>query len=166
MHYVSFYSSPLGKICLASDDLGLIGLWFEKAKYYLSTLDKDYIEKETQIIKTAKNWLNIYFKGTEPDFKVPLNLIGSDFRIKAWEILEKIPYGKVITYGEIAKIIAKQKGIEKMSSRAIGTAVGHNPISIIIPCHRVMGKNNKLTGYAAGIERKIKLLALEGISYL
>lgn len=161
MHYASYYNSPLGKILIASDELGLTGLWFESQKYYCCDLKDNHIEKETSIIKEAKKWLDIYFKRKEPDFMPSLNPSGSEFRKEVWEILKKIPYGKTTTYNDIAKIIAKQKGLDKMSAQAIGNAVGHNKIAIIIPCHRVIGSNGNLTGYAGGIDKKIKLLKLE-----
>lgn len=162
MQYTSHYESPLGGILLASDDKGLIGLWFDGEKYYCDNLDKDYVEKETEIIKEAKRWLDIYFQGKEPDFMPPLTPIGSEFRQKVWKILREIPYGKTTTYNDIAKKIASEKGIARMSAQAVGGAVGHNEISIIIPCHRVVGTNGCLTGYAGGIDKKSKLLALEG----
>ncbi len=158
--YISNYLSPLGKIILASDDSLLIGLWFYGQKYF--KLDKNFIEKETSVIKTAKNWLDIYFSGKNPSFMPEISLNGTEFQIQVWKILEKIPYGKTVTYNEIAKEIAKQKGVQKMSAQAVGSAVGHNKISIIIPCHRVIGSNGSLTGYAGGIDKKIKLLELEG----
>lgn len=162
MHYTSHYSSPIGDILLAADEKGLTGLWFDGEKYYCDNLDKEHCEEETEIIKEAKRWLDIYFKGKEPDFMPPLNPIGSEFRQRVWEILKKIPYGKTITYNDIAKEIAKEKGLNKMSAQAVGGAVGHNEISVIIPCHRVVGTNKSLTGYAGGIDKKIKLLELEG----
>lgn len=164
MHYISHYLSQIGDILLAADDKGLIGLWFDNGKYYCDNLDKNHLEKETDIIKEAKRWLDIYFLGKEPDFTPPLNPKGSKFRQQVWEILKKIPYGKIITYNDIAIEIAKQNGIKKMSAQAVGGAVGHNQISIIIPCHRVVGKNKSLTGYAGGINKKFKLLELEGLN--
>lgn len=162
MHYTSYYNSPIGRIFLAADDTGLTGLWFEGEKYFCDNLDTQNMEKETEIIKEAKRWLDIYFQGIEPDFTPPLHPIGTEFRQRVWTILKKIPYGKTITYKDIAEQIAAQKGIEKMSSQAVGGAVGHNEISIIIPCHRVVGTNGSLTGFAGGIDKKFKLLELEG----
>lgn len=161
MHYISKYNSPLGKVVLAADEIGLIGLWFEGQKYFALYLDKAYKEKELPIFKLAKKWLNIYFSGHEPDFSVPLHFIGSEFQNEVWQILYKIPYGKTITYGDIAKQLAVKKGILKMSAQAVGGAVGRNEISIIVPCHRVVGSNGSLTGYAGGINKKIALLKLE-----
>lgn len=140
----------MGKITIASNEKNIIGLWFNNQKYYMDILKgKTYQKSETEIIKTAKKWINKYFNKEKPNIKeLPLELIGSDFRKQVWNILMKIPYGEIITYKKIAKIIAKQKGIKTMSAQAVGGAVGHNPISIIIPCHRVIGTNGSLTGYA------------------
>ena len=161
MKYVNHYESPLGRILLAADDAGLTGLWFEGQKYYARTLDPDNIERDLPVFKESKKWLDIYFSGQEPDFAPPVHMTGTDFQIRVWEILRRIPYGTTITYGEIAHRIAEQKRMPHMSAQAVGGAVGHNKVSILIPCHRVVGKNGSLTGYAGGIERKIKLLALE-----
>ena len=158
MQYSSRYASPLGEILLAADEIGLTGLWFTGQKYYPKEI---FAAQETPILTEAKRWLDIYFSGKEPDFTPPLHPIGSAFRQAVWEILLQIPYGKTTTYGEIAKQIAKQKGLEKMSAQAVGGAVGHNDISIMIPCHRVVGTNGSLTGYAGGIEKKVRLLELE-----
>lgn len=155
------YSSPLGKILLASDEIGLTGLWFYEQKYFARNLDPLHEEKENETIQKTKSWLDEYFKGKEPTVKVPLHLIGTDFQLMVWKILQTIPFGKFMTYGDIAAIIAKEKGIKQMSAQAVGGAVGHNPISIIIPCHRVIGSNKSLTGYAGGLDKKLKLLTLE-----
>lgn len=159
--YTSLYNSPFGKIMLAADDKGLVGLWFVGQKYFALGLDKKNEEKETEIIKLAKKWLDVYFDGKEPDFKVPLHFIGTDFQNDVWNILYNVPYGKTITYGEIGNIIAQKRGLKTMSAQAIGGAVGKNKISIIVPCHRVVGKNGSLTGYAGGLDKKINLLKLE-----
>lgn len=161
MQYVGRYQSPLGNILLAADDLGLTGLWFEGQKYFARCLEKEHREQEIPLLVKVKRWLDIYFAGKEPDFTIPLHFKGTDFQNEVWEILSSIPYGKTTTYGEIAKIIAAKKGLQHMSTQAVGGAVGHNEISIIVPCHRVVGTNGSLTGYAGGIDRKIKLLALE-----
>lgn len=163
MQYTAHYKSPLGDILLASDDAGLTGLWFEDQRYFALHLASDHIEKETDILMQAKKWLDIYFSGHEPDFMPPLHVEGSSFHREVCEIMLSIPYGKTMTYGEIAQTIASRRGIRKMSARAVGGAVGHNEISIIIPCHRVVGANGNLTGYGGGISRKIRLLELEGI---
>ena len=124
-------------------------------------LDKEHEEKEVALFEKVKQWLDIYFSGKEPDFTVPLHFTGTDFQNEVWEILCTIPYGQTMTYGEIARQIAVKKGLPRMSAQAVGGAVGHNEISIIVPCHRVVGTNGSLTGYAGGIDKKIKLLQLE-----
>ena len=162
MQYISHYSSPLGTILLAADEMGLTGLWFEGQKYFALYLDKEHEERELPVLKQAKTWLDIYFSGREPDFKVPLHFTGTDFQNEVWEILYSIPYGQTTTYGEIAKRLAASRGLKRMSAQAVGGAVGRNEISIIVPCHRVVGSSGSLTGYAGGIDKKIELLKLEG----
>ena len=164
MKYTYHYQSPLGNMLLAADDIGLTGLWFEGQKYFAYCLDKDSVEKDLPIFKKAQKWLDIYFSGTNPDFGLPLHMMGTDFQKEVWQILCSIPYGTTMTYGEIAALLATKKGISHMSAQAVGGAVGHNKISVIVPCHRVMGSNGSLTGYAGGIEKKKQLLTLEGIS--
>ena len=161
MTYIQHYSSPIGGILLSADEIGLTGLWFDGEKYYADNLPAEHIEQETPILLETKRWLDIYFTGKEPDFTPPLHPIGSDFRQAVWNILLQIPYGKTATYGDIARQIAESKGLAKMSAQAVGGAVGHNEISIIISCHRVVGTNGSLTGYAGGIDKKVKLLELE-----
>lgn len=162
MQYINYYTSPLGKIVLATDEIGLTGLWFEGQKYFALYLDKDHMEKDMPIFDDAKRWLDIYFSGNEPKFKLPLHFIGTPFQNEVWEILYSIPYGETMTYGEIAKILADRRGIKQISAQAVGGAVGRNEISIIVPCHRVVGANGNLTGYAGGLDKKIALLELEG----
>ena len=161
MIYTCTYASSLGDILLAADEIGLIGLWFEGQKYFANTLPKEYISQETPILIETKKWLDIYFSGKEPKFTPPLHPAGSVFRQTVWQILLEIPYGQTITYGEIARQMAKINNTPHMSAQAVGGAVGHNEISIIIPCHRVVGRNGSLTGYAGGIDKKISLLKLE-----
>lgn len=161
MQYTAHYRSPVGGMLLAADETGLTGLWFDGGKYYADHLDPEHEEKDTPVLEQTKEWLTVYFSGREPGFLPPLHLIGTPFRISVWKILQRIPYGKTVTYGEIAKEIAAQKGLPRMSAQAIGGAVGHNEISVIVPCHRVVGANGSLTGYAGGIDKKIKLLTLE-----
>ena len=163
MQYTSHYASPLGDILLAADEIGLTGLWFEGQKYFALYLDKEHEERVIPIFDKAKDWLDVYFSGKEPDFTVPLHFTGTDFQNEVWGILCTIPYGRTMTYGEIAKQIAVKKGLPRMSAQAVGGAVGHNEISIIVPCHRVVGANGSLTGYAGGIDKKIKLLQLEKV---
>lgn len=163
MTYIQHYDSPLGGILLAADEIGLTGLWFEGQKYFARDLSDVRIEQETPVLAEAKRWLDIYFTGKEPDFLPPLHPTGSEFRKAVWEILLQIPYGQTTTYGEIARQLAKKQGLARMSAQAVGGAVGHNEISIIIPCHRVVGSDSSLTGYAGGLEKKRYLLSLEGI---
>lgn len=161
MQYISHYSSPLGDILLAADSVGLTGLWFEGQKYFALNLDKEHEEKEIPLFVQTKRWLDIYFSGKEPDFSVPLHFTGTEFQNEVWELLLAIPYGQTTTYGELARRIAGKRGVKHMSAQAVGGAVGHNNISVIVPCHRVVGTNGSLTGYAGGIDKKIKLLELE-----
>ena len=162
MEYTAHYDSPLGGITLASNGDTLIGLWFDGQKYYADALDTDHEEKELPIFEQTKKWLDIYFSGKSPDFTPPLNMKTTEFRKAVWEVMLTIPYGKTMTYGEIAEQIAKRNGIKRMSAQAVGGAVGHNSISLIIPCHRVVGTDGSLTGYAGGIQKKEKLLEMEG----
>lgn len=162
MQYVSHYASPLGGITLAADEKGLTGLWFDGQKYFALYLDKEHEEKELPVFQLAKKWLDMYFSGKKPHVDVPLHFTGSDFQNEVWEILYSIPYGKTMTYGEIAQIMAKRRGLQRMSAQAVGGAVARNEISLIVPCHRVVGSNGSLTGYAGGISRKAALLKMEG----
>ena len=161
MIYISTYLSPLGNSLLAADDIGLTGLWFEGQKYFANTLPDTRIVQETKILTEAKKWLDIYFSGEDPTFTPPLHPSGSAFRQAVWQILLQIPYGQTITYGEIARRVAEMQQLSHMSAQAVGGAVGHNKVSIIIPCHRVVGANGSLIGYAGGIDKKIALLELE-----
>ena len=163
MTYIYKYNSPLGTITLASNGEALTGLWFDGQKYFGDTLSKEYKTQNLLIFNETIKWLDIYFSGKNPDFTPKMFIDASHFRRSVWEMLLAIPYGKIMTYGAIANKIAKQKGFKIMSAQAVGGAVEHNPISIIVPCHRVIGKNGSLTGYAGGIERKIKLLELERV---
>ena len=161
MTYLQRYDSPLGDILLAADEIGLTGLWLDGQKYFARDLSAERVERETPILAGTRRWLDIYFSGDEPDLLPPLHPIGSAFRQSVWEILLQIPYGETMTYGEIARRLAEKQGLSQMSAQAVGGAVGHNEISIIIPCHRVVGTNGSLTGYAGGIGKKVKLLELE-----
>lgn len=166
MEYTHHYDSPLGGITLASDGEALTGLWFDGQKYFGEALEKEHEQKDLPVFELADKWLDIYFSGKAPDFTPPLSMKATPFRKAVWEILLTIPYGKTMTYGEIADRIAKQKGLPHMSAQAVGGAVGHNAISLIIPCHRVVGTNGSLTGYAGGIDKKRKLLIMErGTAY-
>ncbi len=162
MQYTAHYASPLGGILLAADGDALTGLWFEGQKYFALCLDKDHKEKDLPVFRQAEKWLDIYFSGTEPDFTPPLRFTGSDFQNEVWTILAAIPYGTTRTYGDIARELAQKRGQAHASAQAVGGAVGKNKISIIVPCHRVVGASGSLTGYAGGIRKKIELLKLEG----
>ena len=162
MHYTEHYESPIGGITLGSDGTALTGLWFDEQKYFADTLENEHKEKELPVFTETKRWLDIYFSGKAPDFTPPLAMLCSDFRKSVWELMLQIPFGSTMTYGEIAAEIAKQRGLSRMSAQAVGGAVGHNSISLIIPCHRVVGTNGSLPGYAGGIDKKIWLLGHEG----
>ena len=151
MAYTSRYESPLGGILLAADDEGLTGLWFDGQKYFAAALPPACEARETSVLVETACWLDGYFRGEKPDFLPPLHPQGTAFQQDVWDILLQIPYGCTMTYGEIARRLAQ----------AVGRAVGHNKISIIIPCHRVVGTDGSLTGYAGGLERKTALLTLE-----
>lgn len=165
MLYTMHYSSPIGGLLLAEREEGLAGVWMEGQKYFLGCLHDKMEEKpDSRVLNEAKEWLDRYFQGEKPPVGgLPLAPVGSEFRKEVWKILGEIPYGEVTTYGEIARKIAASRGLERMSAQAVGGAVGHNPISIIIPCHRVVGADGSLTGYAGGIQKKIELLTLEGV---
>jgi methylated-DNA-[protein]-cysteine S-methyltransferase len=161
MQYTSRYHSPLGDMLLAADDSGLTGLWFEGQRHFALNLDEEHEERETPLLTTTKQWLDTYFSGSEPGFTVPVHLTGTAFQNEVWELLCTIPYGHTATYGEIAEKVAAKRGVRSMSPRAIGSAVGRNQISIIVPCHRVVGASGSLTGYSGGVDRKMRLLRLE-----
>ena len=163
MLYTGYYHSPLGRLLLAADEIGLTGLWFERQRYFAQGLAPVHTDEETPILAQTRRWLDLYFSGQEPDFMPRLHLEGTAFRRAVWELLRKIPYGQTTTYGALAKQLAAMHGLPRMSAQAVGGAVGHNEISIIIPCHRVVGTNGSLTGYAGGIDKKAKLLTLEKI---
>ncbi len=154
--YIAHYSSPLGGMTLASDGTALTGLWFNGQKYFADTLKEvQTLNPNLPVFDLTRQWLDIYFSGKEPTFTPPLQIRGSTFRKQVWNLLLEIPYGRTMTYGEIAR------KLQCKSAQAVGGAVGHNPISIIIPCHRVIGADGSLTGYAGGVERKASLLKLE-----
>ncbi len=165
MFYSTVYQSPVGKLTLACEGEKLVGLWMEGQKYFGDTIPEQMVPKDDcPVFKAAKNWLDRYFAGKKPAIsELPLAPIGGEFRLAVWRILTEITYGQVITYGDIAKKMAVRMGRPTMSSQAVGGAVGHNPISIIIPCHRVVGANGSLTGFSGGIQTKIKLLELEKV---
>ena len=161
--YTHHYESPLGGITIASDGMALTGLWFDKQKFFADTLSTVHEEKPLPVFMEADRWLDTYFSGRAPVFTPPLIMRTNTFRKAVWEIMLTIPYGQTMTYGEIAREIARQRGVQRMSAQAVGGAVGHNAISLIIPCHRVIGSDGSLTGYGGGLWRKQRLLAMEGI---
>ena len=163
MQYTAAYQSFVGDVLLAADETGLTGLWFEGEKFYALSLDPEHEERETPIFAITRRWLDIYFSGHEPDFMPPVHMIGSEFRCCVRELLLRIPYGTTVTYGDLARQVARRRGLRRMSAQAVGGAVGHNEISIIVPCHRVVGTNGSLTGYAGGVDKKRRLLELEGV---
>lgn len=163
MIYIHHYASPLGGITMASDGEALTGLWFDGQKYFAAGIGSGTEEKNLPVFEQTDRWLDIYFQGKEPDFTPKLTMYTTDFRKAVWEILLTIPYGETMTYGEIARKIAGQNGKKWMSAQAVGGAVGHNKISLIIPCHRVIGTDGSLTGYVGGIEKKVELLKLEKV---
>lgn len=166
MLYIHHYQSPLGGITISSNGEALTGLWFDYQKQnncFLEKEQEDLVNTTDHVLKETEKWLDNYFRGIEPIFMPPILFNGTEFQETVWSILLSIPYGKIISYGEIANEVAKDRGIERMSAQAVGGAVARNPIDLIIPCHRVIGKNGNLTGYAAGIDKKIELLKLEGV---
>lgn len=166
MQAISHYDSPLGKILITADDAGVTGLWFQdqpnaKQRPQVERTITDESPEADAFCDQTKHWLDIYFSGQEPEFMPTLHAVGTPFQLAVWQILRQIPYGQTMTYGEIAQLIATQHNRSRMSAQAVGGAVGRNPIALLVPCHRVVGANGKLTGYAGGVDRKAKLLALE-----
>lgn len=163
MDYTTHYQSPLGGITLASDGEALVGLWFDGQKYFADALAEQHQERDDlPVFDDTRRWLDIYFSGKAPNFTPRLSMRAGDFRRRVWEIMLTIPFGRTMTYGDIARQIARERGIPTMSTQAVGGAVGHNSISLIIPCHRVVGTSGSLTGYAGGIDKKVWLLQMEG----
>ncbi|MBP3838712.1 MAG: methylated-DNA--[Bacteroidales bacterium] len=162
MDFITHYCSPIGRMRLASDGEALSGLWFEGQRYFSETLSRKYEERsDLAIFNATRAWLDAYFSGKKPDFTPQLLLRTSDFRKKVWTMLLGIPFGQTTTYGAIAQQIARARGLSSMPARAVGRAIGHNSIALIVPCHRVVGSGGRLTGYAGGIDRKQWLLQLE-----
>lgn len=165
MIFISHYNSPLGKMTLGATTDNLCGVWFDGQKHFGTTLNGEIKEKETSILCLTQRWLDIYFSGKQPDFLPPLHLAGTLFQQTVWKILCTIPYGETRTYKEIAAETARCLGRPHMAAQAVGNAIGHNPISILVPCHRVIGSNGSPTGYAGGTDRKLSLLHIEHIPY-
>lgn len=163
MFYYKKLASPLGEITLCSDGEALTGLWFADDKHYGAKDIAGAALADLDVFTQAEEWLAEYFAGREPKVSVPLKLQGSEFQMQVWRLLQDIPYGRLVTYGDIAKKIAVQKGVARMSAQAVGGAVGRNPLCIIVPCHRVVGANGSLTGYGGGMWRKVRLLELEKV---
>lgn len=161
MHYKKYYESPIGQLAMTSDGKNITGLWLPNHEDFELKFNEKLFEAELIIFNKAVTWLDDYFLGNNPVIDFPLKAEGTEFRKQVWEILLDIPYGETITYGEIAKQMAQIRGKKTMSAQAVGGAVGNNPISIMIPCHRVVGKDGNLTGYGGGIDTKIELLKLE-----
>lgn len=153
--------SPLGEVRLRSDGESLTGLWFVGQVNDAKAISDLEIKNDLPIFGQVESWLESYFSGKQTSITIPLQPKGTSFQQRVWQILQEIPYGETMTYGEIAQRIAKEKGVETFSAQAVGQAVGKNPISILIPCHRVLGKNGALTGYAGGVHRKEQLLRIE-----
>ena len=165
MIYTNTYESPLGSMLLAGDEQGLTGLWFtEGGRFAGAGLKQEARQRETDYFDRTKEWLDVYFSGRDPGPVPPIHLVGSAFRNRVGEILCAIPYGETVTYGWIARQIAGERGLAKMSPQAVGGAVGRNPICILVPCHRVVGAGGSLTGYGGGLWRKKALLELEGVN--
>ena len=161
MDYTYHYTSPIGGITMASNGESLTGLWFDGQKYFASTLSQRHVEKQLPIFDRTCEWLDLYFSGKSPDFMPPVFMYVSNFKRDVYEILMTIPFGETMTYKEVADLIAKKHRIISMSAQAVGGAIAHNPISLVIPCHRVIGTNGKLTGYAGGLDKKEWLLNME-----
>jgi methylated-DNA-[protein]-cysteine S-methyltransferase len=159
--HVHHYQSPLGGITLVSDGTALVGLWFDEQRFSTVPLSPDRTERPLPVFEQAVRWLDLYFSGRDPGFVPPVALRTTEFRRSVCSIMLAIPYGRTMTYGKIAEIVARQKGVPRMSAQAVGGAVGHNPVSLIVPCHRVIGAGGALVGYGGGLERKSALLALE-----
>ena len=160
--YYCTYESKIGLLYLISDGESLCGCYLENQKYFPNDIDDYQLNDELNVFIESKVWLEKYFNGENPSIdEIPLNFIGTEFRNTVWKVLKEIPFGEVITYRDIAEIISKNRGIKTMSAQAVGGAVGHNPLLIFIPCHRVIGADGSLTGYAAGLENKRFLLNLE-----
>lgn len=162
MQYVMDGMTPLGEVLMSADDEGLTGLWFVGQRHFAPFIDGNAIRRDLPIFDETRKWLEDYFSGNTPTHCPALHLMGTPFQRRVWSILCTIPYGRTMTYGRIAALVASQEGKDHMSAQAVGGAVGRNPVSIIVPCHRVVASHGGLTGYAGGLWRKRRLLELEG----
>lgn len=160
VYRASWYDSPLGKMLLAADDDGLVGLWFQGSRYFGAGVPRRELA-DTEVLRRGRAWLDVYFHGGQPDFTVPLHLRGSEFQRSVWALLREIPYGTTVTYGQLARTLSARRGGAPVAAQAVGGAVGRNPLSLVIPCHRVVGAGGSLTGYGGGLARKAWLLELE-----
>lgn len=166
MPYLQPYLSPLGPMTMASDGRCLTGLWFDGQKYFPDLTAGAYEWRDLPLFGDVRLWLADYFRGCRPCSTPPLQLAGSPFRQQVWKLLQEIPYGQTVTYRDIARQLARLQNSDRaVAAQAVGGAVGHNPVSIIVPCHRVVGRNGSLTGYAGGLDRKAALLRLEGVEF-
>ena len=164
MEYIGRYQSPLGPMLLAGDAAGLAGAWFEGQKYFARSLRRVHEEREIPLFAQTRAWLDAYFSGEQPENTLPLHLMGTPFQREVWEMLRTIPHGETVTYGALVPKVAANRGVSHMSAQAVDGAVGRNPISVIVPCHRVVGAKGSLVGYAGGMDRKGALLRLEGVA--
>ena len=160
MDFIRHFSSPLGPITLASDGTALTGLWFDGQRYFGAGLTSGAVRSDLPVFDTAAGWLRVYFGGGILDFTPPLRLSGTPLRQAVWEALLAVPYGETVSYGELAEALSRKLSLN-ISARPVGGAVGRNPVSLIVPCHRVVGAGGGVTGYAGGVMRKIRLLELE-----
>ncbi len=163
MNCIGYYQSPFGRMLLSADGQGLNGIWFEGQKHFGRGLNAESEERELPLFARVREWLDAYFAGKEPSVSFPLHPLGSAFQKEIWELLCGIPYGTTVTYGALAAQLSERRGGARVSAQAVGVAVGRNPISILIPCHRVIGADGNLTGYAGGIDKKLALLRLEHV---
>lgn len=163
MYHFTEYESPIGTLTIASDGTGVSGLWFPNHKYLFDSLSSEPVrDDDDPVLRQLASWLDAYFAKRRPAIdELPLAPEGSDFRQDVWRALREIPYGQTVSYGELAQQVAARRG--KASARSVGGAVGHNPISIVVPCHRVVGANGSLTGFGGGIRAKVALLEHEGV---
>jgi methylated-DNA-[protein]-cysteine S-methyltransferase len=156
------YPSPLGEILASAEQGALTGLWFEAQRHYPQGFESWETKPDEPVLKKLGEWLERYFEGSAEPFAGPLALRGTPFRREVWDLLLEIPYGETRSYGEMARMLGARHGIAKMAAQAVGQAVGHNPVSLVVPCHRVIGTQGSLTGYGGGLDKKLYLLKLEG----